>query len=99
MERRLTVAFTEFLARNRGPCGRPDYYGVRVEGAAENGSEFELTLTFKSGEQYCCAEPGCHTGLNDPEVWRCLREVLGRHGLAGLPLVTVRKLRVVVDPG
>src|SRR4051794_8011688 len=99
MERWLTATFTEFLARNLRAGGRPDYYGVRVDGAAEDGSAFDLTLTFRSGERYCCAEPGCHLGLNDPQVWRDLREVLGRHGLAGIPPMTVRRLRGVVEPG
>jgi hypothetical protein len=85
MEQRLTAAFTEFLARNRSAGGRPDHYGVCVDGAAEDGSAFDLTLTFRSGERYCCAEPGCHLGLYDPEVWRSLREVIGRHGLVGIP--------------
>jgi hypothetical protein len=99
MERRLTVAFTEFLARNRGAVGRTNYYGVRVSEATDDGSAFALALTFRSGERYCCAEPLCHLGLHDPRVWRIIREILGRHGLAEIPPMTVLKLRGVVEMG
>jgi hypothetical protein len=92
-EQRLTAAFTEFLARNRNARGKPDHNGVRVDGAAEEGFAFNQTLKFRSGERYCCAEPRCHLGLHDPEVWRSLRELLGRHVLAGIPPMTVRRFR------
>jgi hypothetical protein len=51
-EQRLTAAFTEFLARNRNARGKPDHYGVRVDGAAEDGFAFDLTLKFRSGERW-----------------------------------------------
>jgi hypothetical protein len=58
-----------------------------------------LTLTFKSGERYCFAEPGCHTGFHASESWRAQREIFGRYGLADLPPVTVRRLVEVVERG
>jgi hypothetical protein len=99
MRQELTSAFAEHLAGNLDAGGRPDYYGVRVDWAADDGSVFDLTLTFKAGERYCCAEPGCHLGLNDPECWRSLRQVFERLGLARVPPVTVRKVRGIVEPG
>jgi hypothetical protein len=70
-----------------------------VDEVTEEGSTFDLTLTFRAGQRYCCYEPGCHTGLDDPEVWPELRRVFDRHGLAEVRPVTVRKLRGIVEPG
>ena len=52
MQRELTAAFIEYLSRNLDANDRRDYYGVRIDGAAANGSRFELTLTFQAGERY-----------------------------------------------
>ena len=99
MQRELTAAFIEYLSRNLDANDRRDYYGVRIDGAAANGSRFELTLTFQAGERYCCPEQGCHAGLNDPECWRVLREVLGQHGLADIPKMTVTRFVGIIEPG
>ena len=50
-EQRLTAAFSELLARNRNARGKPDHYGVRVDGTAEEGFAFDLTLKIRSGER------------------------------------------------
>jgi hypothetical protein len=97
MQEQLNASFVEYLANTQAAGGRLDYYGVQVDGVAKDGSGFDLILTIKSGERYCCAEPGCHTGLYDPESWRHLRLVFGRHGLADIPPVTIRRLRGVVE--
>jgi hypothetical protein len=99
MHQQLATVFIEYFATNRAAGGRRDYYGVQVDGVADDGSELELTLTFKSGERYCCAESGCHTGFQWSESWRRLRTLFGRHGLAELPPVTIRRLRGVVERG
>jgi hypothetical protein len=99
MHHELTAALIEYFASNRAAGGRRDYYGVRVDGVAAGRSEFDLTLTFKAGESYCCAEPGCHTGFHDSECWRRLRQILGFHGLVGIPPVTIRRLGGVVEIG
>ena len=99
MHQELTAGFIEYFASNRAAGGRRDYYGVRVDGVADTGSEFDLTLTFKSGEHYCCTEPGCHTGFQDSESWRHLREVFGNYGLADIPPLTIRRLNGVVERG
>jgi hypothetical protein len=101
MQDRLAAAFTEFLARNRGTGCRRDYYGARVDEVADDASRFDLTLIFKSGERYCCAQPGCHTGfgLRDSGSWRRLREILERDGLVGIPPMTVYRLRGIVETG
>ena len=99
MHQELTAAFIEYFASNRAAGGRHDYYGVWVDGVADDGSGFDLTLTFKSGECYCCAEPGCHTGFNDSESWRRLRNVFRRHGLATIPPLRIRLFKGVVERG
>jgi hypothetical protein len=99
MRAELTAAFIEYLSRNLGAHNRRDYYGLQIDRAAADGSQFELTLTFKSGERYCCSEPGCHTGLHDSEPWPYLREVFAQRGLAGIPTMTVTKLVGIVEPG
>ena len=99
MYRDLVATINQYFARNPAARGRPGYYGVRVDNVAEDCSEFDLTLTFKSGERYCCAEPGCHTGFQALECWPELREVFGSHGLAAVPPVTIRRLTGVVERG
>jgi hypothetical protein len=101
MQEELTAAFIEFFSCNRGAGGRRDYFGVRIDDVAPDGSAFDLTLIFKSGVRYCCAEPGCHTGfgLKGWKSWQLLREMFGRHGLADIPPVTIRRFCGVVEPG
>jgi hypothetical protein len=98
---RLAAAFAEFLARNRGAGGRRDYYGVRVDEVADDASRFDLTLVFKSGVRYCCAEPGCHTGfgLRDSGSWRRMRKILERDARVGIPPMTINRLRGIVEQG
>jgi hypothetical protein len=70
MQNKLTQAFSELLARNRGADGRRDYYGIRIENVTPEGSEVDLVLVFKSCESYCCAEAGCHLAYYDPGWWQ-----------------------------
>jgi hypothetical protein len=97
----LDRAFRDLLARNRSyfGAGGPDYYGVRVENVSEDGSVFDLVLTFKAGVEYCCIESGCHFGYYSRDTWAQLRRPLGRHGLGAVPPLTIRKLRCIVEPG
>jgi hypothetical protein len=50
MQAELTAAFIEYLSRNLGAHNRRDYYGVQIDRAVADGSQFELTLTFKASK-------------------------------------------------
>jgi hypothetical protein len=95
----MTAAVIELLADNAGAAGNRDYYGVSIDEMAPDGSEFDLTLTFKAGNRYCCPELGCHLAYSEVDWWRRLRDIMREHGLAHTPPMTIRKLRVVVEPG
>ena len=95
----MEAAFFALLAYNRGVDGRPVDYGLRVDAATADASEFELTLTFKAGVCYCCAELGCHMDYWDAGWWRRLRRVMRSRGLAPPAPLVVRRLRTVAEPG
>jgi hypothetical protein len=96
---KTTAALIELLSGNLRAGGERDYYGVRVDEITPDGSEFDLTLTFKAGKRYCCPELGCHIGYSEVDWWRRLREVMRGLGLARTPPMTIRTLRVVVESG
>lgn len=95
----LEQAFRRLLARNGGAAGRLDRYEVRIGAPAPDGLTFDLVLGFKAGETYCCYEPGCHLVLSDGLVWDRLREILIEMRMLRPPLLTVRQLRGIVEPG
>jgi hypothetical protein len=59
----LEQLFRDLLASNRGPG-----YGISVNGAADDLSRIDVTITFISGRKYCCAEQGCHLPRNTKRV-------------------------------
>ena len=97
----LTPAFSDYLARNRGPVpGDPDTrqqpaYGVV---ASLEGGFIKLALTFRAGAAYCCSEWGCHLSASDGTFWEWLRRELQAHGLVAPPLLVLH-LTVVVETG
>jgi hypothetical protein len=102
----LTQIIAEMLARNTSyfGTGGAGYYGVEVENLSSHGSEFDLTLTFKSGVRYCCIEYGCHiplygSGDKCAGWFREVRDRLRMAGVKNLPPMTIRKLHVVVEQG
>ena len=99
MQQEMTAAFIELFSGNLGAGGDRDYYGVLLDGMTPDGSDFNLTLTFKAGRRYCCAEIGCHLAYSDVHWWRELRELMRKVGLAQTPPMTIRRLRVVVESG
>src|SRR4051812_15910653 len=101
LHRRLDQVFVDQFARNAPYFGGggPNYYGVRLENIAPDGSALDLILTFRSGERYCCPELGCHCDFRDAGYWSELREGMDTHGLGESPLPTIRAVRVVVEEG
>jgi|GEM_PF-1779889 len=99
--RRFEQVFADHFARNTPYFGGggPGYYGVSLENVAQDGSELDLVLTFRSGERYCCSELGCHCDIRGAGYWTDLRQGMDAHGLGGLPLPTIRTVRVVVEEG
>ena len=65
----LDSLFHELLASNRGPG-----YGISVLAAAPDLSVIEVDLRFIAGRSYCCAEPGCHVGLDNRKLLRLATE-------------------------
>jgi hypothetical protein len=106
LQQALTQVISEMLARNRSyfGAGGPGYYGVEVGNLSSDGSEFDLTLTFKSGVRYCCIEHGCHIALYGSNQscagwFKKVRDGLRMAGIENQPLMTVRNLHVVVEQG
>ena len=65
----LDNLFRDLLASNRGPG-----YGVSVIGASPDLSVIDVDLRFIAGRSYCCAEPGCHLGLDNGKLLRLAAE-------------------------
>jgi len=94
-------AILECFATNAGAEGRADYYGIHVSnlGVSPSSIQFDLTLTFRKGERYCCFEDGCHHGLFGRKRWNVLRQVLERQGKTDLPPLSVSKFHGRVEQG
>jgi hypothetical protein len=97
MKDELEQAFAELLARNPGADGRGDYYGIEIENIAPEGSESDLILVFRSGESYCCAEPGCRLAYDEPGWWETLRRIMDDHETGDLPPLTIQRIRGIVE--
>ena len=97
----VTPVIIAWLGRNLGPVlgqpeiRRPPEYGV---GASFENATIHLTLTFRCGRAYCCAEPGCHLSLCDGKGWERLRQDLAEAELE-LPPRLELLLLTVVEPG
>jgi hypothetical protein len=100
MRQALTEAILDLLAAGRRAGGRRDHYGVDVENVSADGSEFDLVLTFKAKEQYCCPEFGCHFAYYSRDsCWAPLRGFLQARGVVNLPALTIRKATCIVEEG
>src|SRR5262245_19325758 len=106
LQQALTQVISGMLARNRSyfGAGGPGYYGVELGNLSSDGSEFDLTLTFKSGVRYCCIEHGCHIALYGSDQscagwFNKVRDGLKMAGIEGLSPMTVRNLHVIVEEG
>jgi hypothetical protein len=75
----LDEIFEQFFAGNRSPG-----YGVSVTAVSPDGATIDLRVTFLSGREYCCAEPGCHFG------WARLRRIANSRGIEFPSPLTVR---------
>lgn len=101
---RLTVG--AMFARNRlhFGAGGPGYYGVDVTQVTNDGSQFDLILTFKSGSRYCCTELGCHLpfaigGSGKPKWITQFRRRLRLLGLSPPGPITINNVHVIVEDG
>lgn len=105
LDLRLTTAFANLAARNRGrfrdgaTWGGPGYYGVRAIALAPDATEVELVVTFRAGVRYCCFESGCHFTYYQESWWSRLRECLDGEGLGHVPLPVIRSFRGEIERG
>ena len=97
MDERFTNAFVAYLAGNKGPEGRPAEYGITASGNESTGV-IKLTLVFKQGIRYCCAEWGCHIGITQPNDWGKLRRFLTESRIE-IPTKILLHLKVVIEGG
>jgi hypothetical protein len=82
VQARICAAWIDLLRWNRGAEGHPElYYALNVENIRGQGGEFELHLTFRAGQTYCCSEALCHAGVFTEQRWRELRSALAAHGI------------------
>ncbi len=98
MDDLLTHAIVAFLRENRGPDGAAPDYGISATLAEQAGARIDITLVFKRGARYCCAEPGCHLGLFRRARWAKLRRCL-EEAMIELPIPMTIHVRGVVESG
>ena len=94
MRDELLGVLRKYLSSNRGG----PHYGILVDEVSPDQHTVTLTLTFMSGVQYCCAEPGCHFGLMDSRSWQRLHGLIEEAGLK-MPSPLTVVLRGVVEQG
>ena len=97
MYEQFTKAFSQYIAKNRGPDGQPAEYGLSVEGDETTGV-IAVTLVFKCGVRYCCTDWGCHVGIHRPNGWRQFRECLSDAGIKIEAKIELR-IHVIVEQG
>jgi hypothetical protein len=95
----LSSALHEFLADNRDSESgvRPDYMLDVLDADPPNGRLF-VRMTFRSGQSYCCFEPGCHLGLMSSASWCRLRGLCAAHGVSLSHAPAELQLEGVVEP-
>ncbi len=93
----LESVFRSRFARSGYANGRTDYYDVSVK-PGESGLDFDLHVTFRAGERYCCTESGCQFGLWDAQAWASINKDLERVGVSAAEPLTIR-LHVHVQNG
>ncbi|MCE9566259.1 MAG: hypothetical protein K8U57_29910 [Planctomycetes bacterium] len=101
LHERLTQAFIEVFGASIPwfGGGGPGHHGVQLEYVADDGSEVDLVLTFRSGVRYCCFESVCRFDERSARAWATVREYMNRQGLEDLPLPVIRKFRGVIEIG
>lgn len=108
LSERIEQALRSYISDGRYAHGRADYCGVHVDLLGDGGREFDPTVTFQSGEKYCCFEYGCHFsfaidwGVEDDSArrsWSILRSKLGSAGVRPVGPITIQRLTIVVEPG
>jgi hypothetical protein len=91
VQARIGAAWVDLLRRNRGAQGHPEqYYALNIENIRGEGEEFELHITFRAGQTYCCCEDLCQTGVFTEKRWRQLRAALAAHGVEPQEPLVVR---------
>jgi hypothetical protein len=99
MQSVLREVFTRILSRNLRAGGRRDYFLIDVTDVSPNDREFEIRITYRAGELYCCAESMCHFGCWRPSDWGRIRSVLTELGVRDLGPLTVTAIRTTVEAG
>lgn len=95
----LSEAYRRRFANSRYAPGRTDYYGFEVIPKSDDGCIYDLIITFKKGEQYCCLESACHFGFWRAEDWSRLRNEFPDLGLQELDPLHIETVRVIVEEG
>lgn len=99
ISRKLEEAYRLCYSNSIYAPGRTDYYDFVVNPETDDGRRYILAITFKNGESYCCAEPGCHFGFWTAADWARLRSKLRSVGLEFLGPLSITKVHVMVEPG
>ena len=94
ISKQLTQALVAYLTRPGARCS----YGVGVSEVAADRKGLVLVLTFRSGQRYCCPEPGCHFGPLFRADWDRLRSLAREAGVELASPLTI-PLRCVYEGG
>lgn len=81
MQKQLANGFTDFVLRGRNPASHKLRYGIGGTNISDDGKVVFLYFTFRSGQNYCCMESGCHLSLHSESDFERLRECLRSAGL------------------
>ncbi len=96
--KQLERLFEERFSRSRNGSGPTCDYVFKVENLSDMLNSFDLVATFKTGQRYCCFEPGCHFGVENV-FWPEFRADMARMGLDRLPRLTIFSFRCIVEKG
>lgn len=102
LEKQIRDSVLEWLGNKRT-------FEVEISNVQESGPVFDLTIVFKSGETYCCIEPGCNFGFWKDIDWGTKGEIeLGIESNLGQIMkekgitvsgVRVSRFHVIVEKG
>lgn len=67
---------------------------IKVVKISSEGSEVWIEWLFKSGNSYCCYEPGCHLPYYKRSWWQDLRQQLDTQP----PLLRIH-CKIILEPG
>jgi hypothetical protein len=95
MQKDIKSIFYEYMKLN---FSKKSYCPVSLDEVVFKNNVILIKARFLNGNTYCCAEPGCHFGFNDPLSWSLLRKYLKpRDILIGGELAV--KIKAVVERG